>query len=54
MGKKALEETEQFKNILIHAYQKGELSSNITTKDLINDLIAQLQPFLNIKNKSNS
>jgi hypothetical protein len=53
MSKKVLvEENDQFKKILIHAYLKGELSSNITPKDLINDLVVQLQPFLNT-NKSN-
>jgi hypothetical protein len=53
MSKKVLiEENDQFKKILIHAYRKGELSSNITPKDLINDLVVQLQHFLNTHNKS--
>jgi hypothetical protein len=54
MSKNVLEQqTDQFKNILIHAYRKGEFSSNITPKDLINDLVVQLQHFLNTNNKSN-
>jgi hypothetical protein len=54
MSKKVLvEEIDQFKKILIHAYQKGELSSNVTPKDLINDLVFQLQRLLNTNNKSN-
>jgi hypothetical protein len=54
MSKKVLEEeTNQFKKILIHAYRIGELSSNITPKDLINELVVQLQRLLNTYNKSN-
>jgi hypothetical protein len=54
MSKKVLEkQTDKFKNILIQAYRKGELSSCITPKDLINDLVVQLQHFLNTNNKSN-
>jgi hypothetical protein len=54
MSKRVLEkETDQFKNILIHAFRKGELSSNITPKDFINDLVVQLQPILNTNKKSN-
>jgi hypothetical protein len=54
MSKNVLvKENDQFKKILIRAYRKGELSSNITPKDLINDLVVQLQHILNINNKSN-
>jgi hypothetical protein len=54
MSKTVLDkQTDQFKNILIYAYRKGELSSSITPKDLIDDLVVQLQHFLNTNNKSN-
>jgi hypothetical protein len=52
MGKKAsASETEHFKHILIEAYRKGELSVNITTKDMIEELILQLQRFFKANNK---
>jgi FMN-dependent NADH-azoreductase len=52
MGKKASEsETEHFKHILIQAYQKGERSANITTKDMIEELIVQLQHFFKANKK---
>jgi hypothetical protein len=52
MRKKASEsENEHFKHILIEAYQKGELSANITTKDMIEELIVQLQHFFKKNNK---
>jgi hypothetical protein len=51
MRKKAPEpETEHFKHLLIQAYQKGELSANITTKDMIEELIVQLQRFFKANN----
>jgi hypothetical protein len=49
MEKKALGEIQQFKNILINAYQKGEFSPNLTPKDLIKDLSIQLQQFIKYK-----
>jgi predicted HTH domain antitoxin len=44
MGKKSLQsETERFKQILIEAYQRGELSDNITVKDMVQELAHQLK-----------
>ncbi|WP_187252170.1 MULTISPECIES: hypothetical protein [unclassified Geobacillus] len=37
-------ETDRFKHILIEAYQRGELSDNITTKDMVQELVHQLKP----------
>ena len=37
-------ETERFKHILIEAYQRGELSDNITAKDMVQELAHQLKP----------
>jgi len=37
-------ETDRFKHILIEAYQRGELSDNITTKDMVQELAHQLKP----------
>ncbi|WP_196762698.1 hypothetical protein [Anoxybacillus flavithermus] len=54
MGQKDSEtetETEHFKHILIQAYHKGELSANITAKDMIEGLIVQLQCFFKADNK---
>ncbi|MGX1902570.1 hypothetical protein ACT3HK_14705 [Thermolongibacillus altinsuensis] len=39
-------ETERFKHILIKAYQRGELSANITAKDMIQELTHQLKQVL--------
>ena len=36
-------ETERFKHILIEAYQRGELSANITAKDMVQELAHQLK-----------
>lgn len=36
-------ETERFKHILIKAYQRGELSDNITAKDMVQELAHQLK-----------
>jgi hypothetical protein len=36
-------ETERFKHILIEAYQRGELSANITAKDMVRELAHQLK-----------
>ena len=45
MEKKPLRlETERFKHILIKAYQRGELSANITAKDMVRELVHQLKP----------
>ncbi|ATA61616.1 hypothetical protein GS458_3189 [Geobacillus stearothermophilus] len=45
MEKKPLQpETERFKHILIQAYQRGELSANITAKDMVRELAHQLKP----------
>ncbi|MBE2914124.1 hypothetical protein [Anoxybacillus flavithermus] len=44
MEKKPLRlETERFKHILIKAYQRGELSDNITAKDMVQELAHQLK-----------
>jgi hypothetical protein len=44
MKKKPLRpETERFKHILIEAYQRGELSANITAKDMVQELAHQLK-----------
>jgi hypothetical protein len=44
MEKKPLRlETERFKHILIKAYQRGELSTNITAKDMVQELAHQLK-----------
>jgi hypothetical protein len=44
MEKKTLQpETERFKHILIKAYQRGELSDNITAKDMVQELAHQLK-----------
>ncbi|WP_270583361.1 hypothetical protein [Bacillus smithii] len=37
-------ETDRIKHILIEAYQRGELSDNITTKDMVQELAHQLKP----------
>ncbi|MED3731038.1 hypothetical protein [Geobacillus stearothermophilus] len=37
-------EIERFKHILIEAYQRGELSANITAKDMVQELAHQLKP----------
>ncbi|MGG6440168.1 hypothetical protein ABET52_04300 [Saccharococcus caldoxylosilyticus] len=37
-------EIERFKHILIEAYQRGELSTNITAKDMVRELVHQLKP----------
>jgi predicted HTH domain antitoxin len=37
-------ETERFKHILIKAYQRGELSANMTAKDMVWELVHQLKP----------
>lgn len=37
-------ETERSKHILIEAYQRGELSANITAKDMVQELAHQLKP----------
>ena len=45
MEKKPLQpETERFKQILIEAYQRGELSANMTAKDMVRELVHQLKP----------
>ncbi|ARP44314.1 hypothetical protein GTHT12_02818 [Geobacillus thermodenitrificans] len=45
--KKTLQpETERFKHILIEAYQRGELSANMTTKDMVQELAHQLKQVL--------
>jgi hypothetical protein len=45
-------ETERFKHILIKAYQRGELSTNITAKDMVQELAHQLkQVFFKEDNK---
>jgi hypothetical protein len=36
-------EIERFKHILIEAYQRGELSTNITAKDMVRELAHQLK-----------
>ena len=36
-------EIERFKHILIEAYQRGELSDNITAKDMVQELAHQLK-----------
>jgi hypothetical protein len=42
--KKTLQpETERFKHILIEAYQRGELSANMTAKDMVKELAHQLK-----------
>ncbi|BDG30606.1 hypothetical protein [Parageobacillus thermoglucosidasius] len=47
MEKKPLQpETERFKHILIEAYQREELSANITAKDMIRELAYQLKQVL--------
>jgi predicted HTH domain antitoxin len=47
MEKKPLRsETERFKHILIEAYQRGELSANITAKDMVQELAHQLKQVL--------
>lgn len=47
MEKKPLRlETERFKHILIKAYQRGELSANMTTKDMVQELAHQLKQVL--------
>jgi hypothetical protein len=53
MEKKPLQpETERFKHILIQAYQRGELSTNITAKDMVQELAHQLkQVFFKEDNK---
>lgn len=44
MEKKPLQpETERFKHILIEAYQRGELSANMTAKDMVRELAHQLK-----------
>ncbi|QNU35691.1 hypothetical protein IC802_07380 [Geobacillus sp. 44C] len=44
MEKKPLQpETKRFKHILIKAYQRGELSDNITAKDMVQELARQLK-----------
>ncbi|MFB5166684.1 hypothetical protein V2P11_12980 [Parageobacillus toebii] len=44
MEKKPLQpETERFKQILIEAYQRGELSTNMTVKDMVRELAHQLK-----------
>ena len=51
MGKKSLRpETERFKQILIEAYQRGELSANITAKDMVRELAHQLKPIFKRNN----
>jgi len=51
MEKKPLQpETERFKQILIEAYQRGELSANMTTKDMIRELAHQLKPIFKRNN----
>jgi hypothetical protein len=39
-------EIERFKHILIEAYQRGELSTNMTTKDMVQELAHQLKQVL--------
>ncbi|GMB09397.1 hypothetical protein B1no1_21070 [Thermolongibacillus altinsuensis] len=39
-------EIERFKHILIKAYQRGELSANMTTKDMVQELAHQLKQVL--------
>jgi len=39
-------ETERFKHILIEAYQRGELSANMTAKDMVQELAHQLKQVL--------
>lgn len=52
MEKKPLQpETERFKHILIQAYQRGELSTNITAKDMVQELAYQLKQVLKGNNK---
>jgi hypothetical protein len=47
MEKKTLQsETERFKHILIEAYQRGELSANMTAKDMVQELAYQLKQVL--------
>jgi hypothetical protein len=51
MEKKPLQpETERLKHILIKAYQRGELSANMTTKDMIRELAHQLKPIFKRNN----
>ncbi|EZP75256.1 hypothetical protein H839_17188 [Parageobacillus genomosp. 1] len=52
MEKKSLKpETDRFKHILIEAYQRGELSANITAKDMVRELAHQLKQVLKGDNK---
>jgi hypothetical protein len=44
-------ETERFKHILIKAYQRGELSDNITAKDMVQELAHQLKQVFKRDNK---
>jgi hypothetical protein len=47
MEKKSLQpETERFKHILIEAYQRGELSANITANGMVKELAHQLKQVL--------
>jgi hypothetical protein len=39
-------ETDRFKHILIEAYQRGELSANMTAKDMVQELAHQLKQVL--------
>ncbi|AEV21016.1 hypothetical protein GTCCBUS3UF5_37160 [Geobacillus thermoleovorans CCB_US3_UF5] len=51
-GKKPLQpETERFKHILIQAYQRGELSDNMTAKDMVQELANQLKQMLKRNHK---
>ncbi|EZP75248.1 hypothetical protein H839_17148 [Parageobacillus genomosp. 1] len=52
MGKKQqLPETERFKRILIEARQRGELSVNMTAKEMIEQLAQQLKQVLPINHQ---
>ncbi|MGG3842602.1 hypothetical protein [Anoxybacillus kestanbolensis] len=44
-------ETERFKHILIEAYQRGELSTNTTAKDMVQELANQLKQMLKRNHK---
>jgi hypothetical protein len=45
-GKSLQPETERFKHILIEAYQRGELSANITANGMVKELAHQLKQVL--------
>jgi hypothetical protein len=46
-----LPETERFKRILIEARQRGELSANMTAKEMVEQLVQQLKQVLPINHQ---